>query len=257
LTVRPKTRNAGGSPSVGLFIRSLKSRAVVELVDLLDVEVVVIDAEHEAWDPEALATISGHAQAAKTTILVRVATSSYADVARPLDDGADGVVVPRIESAAEAAAVVRAARQPPAGARGVALRGALRATDERASLSARLAALNRHVQVILQLETGTAIDRVDEIAGTSGIDGLLVGLTDLSCSLGFPDEPNHPDVEKLVSKVLEACRKHGRSAGVAGPRDSIAQWGPRGASLLFIGVDSELLIACVRKQAHKLRAAGC
>src|SRR5438046_1325101 len=151
-------KNATRSPSIGLFVRSIKPRAFVELVDLLDVDFVVVDAEHEAWDPEALALMAAHARNARTRVLVRVATSSYADVARPLDDGADGVVIPRIESAAEAAAVVRAARYPPLGERGVSLRGRLRPSDGGLPLSERLAAVNRQVHVVVQIETSSAVE---------------------------------------------------------------------------------------------------
>jgi 4-hydroxy-2-oxoheptanedioate aldolase len=242
--------------SIGLFIRGMKPRTLLEIVDLLGLDFVIVDAEHEAWDPEALALIAGHAPSAKTKLLVRVATSTYGDVARPLDDGADGVVIPRVESAMEAAAAVQAARHPPSGERGVSLRGRLRATDNGPPLSARLATLDREVEILVQIETRAGVAQADEIAGTAGVSGVLVGLTDLSCSIGRPDEPGHPDVTTLVEKVLEACQAHGRSFGVAGPRELTAEWSRRGASLLVAGIDTELLIATIRSRAADLRAAA-
>jgi 4-hydroxy-2-oxoheptanedioate aldolase len=240
--------------AIGLFVRGIRPRSFVEVLDLLGLDFVVIDTEHETWNPEDLALLAGHARNAKTKVFFRVPTSSYADVFRPLDNGADGVVVPRVESATEAAAVVRAARHPPFGERGVSLRGRLRAKDAAQPLSTRLATVNQDVQVIIQIESRTAVEQADAIAGTAGVDGVLIGLTDLSCSVGHPDDPAHPDVSNLVGLVLAACQKHQRSFGVAAPGELATDWVRRGASLLLAGIDTELLIASVRERATELRA---
>ena len=240
-------------PVVGIMLRAVRPHSLLEMVDELGVDFVVIDAEHEAWNPEEIAIMVGQAERFETAIIVRVPDNAYALIARPLDDGADGVLIPRIGSAAEAVAAVRAARHPPHGERGVAPRRRLRVSKSGPSLRERVATLRENTLVLIQLETVSALQNIEEIVQTPGLSGVLIGPADLEWSLSAAGDERGLDA--AITSILSVSSKRGLAAGISTKPDRCADWARHGASIFVIGSDWDAIVDGTRRSADTVRAS--
>src|SRR5262249_18593348 len=145
-----------------------------------ELDFVCVEAEHSPLGRESIHALLG---AARRPALVRVADNAGVPIVSALDDGAEGVIVPRVDSAEEAQAAVDAARFPPLGKRGV---GPGRASGYGRTLPEYFAAANEQVIVGVQIESAAAVADVTRIAAVQGVDLLFLGPGDLAVSLGVP-----------------------------------------------------------------------
>jgi 2-dehydro-3-deoxyglucarate aldolase/4-hydroxy-2-oxoheptanedioate aldolase len=144
--------------------------------------------------------------------LVRVPATEYHFIARVLDMGAMGIMVPMVESAEQARRFVDSARYPPVGRRGAAF--AVAHDDYRpGDMAAKIATANAEVLLIAQVETVRGLENVESIAAVDGLDVIWIGQADLTTSLGIPGQYNHPEFQKAVERIAAACAKHGRVLG--------------------------------------------
>lgn len=191
---------------------SLGSPGSAELLGRAGLDWVVVDLEHgnatEATLLAHLTAIEGTGAAA----LVRPQSGERLRIGRALDMGAEGVVVPRLDTIEQVVEAVTFLRYPPAGQRGVALltRGARLGTVNHAGV----AALNDDIVGIFQIESPAALEAADAFAATDGVDVLFVGPADLSHSLGIPGQFEHPTYQAALRRVVEACRAHGKAPGI-------------------------------------------
>jgi 2-keto-3-deoxy-L-rhamnonate aldolase RhmA len=160
-----------------------------------------IDTEHSPHSLETITTFLLTAREVGLPTLVRVADGDYHLIARVLDCGADGIIVPRVEKAETAQAVVAASRYPPEGRRGFGIHALLCPRTD-LPLSERLARLNERTLVVVQIETKDGVDNLPAIATVPGIDVLFVGPADLSISYGVPGQFAHPCVTGLIDKLV-------------------------------------------------------
>jgi 4-hydroxy-2-oxoheptanedioate aldolase len=162
---------------------------------------------------QGAASIPGSApEQARATALVRVEQASRLRIGRALDLGAEGIMVPQVNDAATARDVVSWLRYPPAGRRGVALgtRGLGYGTGGNDAVDRH----NERATCIVQVETGAGVDAADDMAAIDGVDCLFVGPTDLTHALGVRGDLAHPRFREAIAMVAEACRRHGKAAGV-------------------------------------------
>jgi 4-hydroxy-2-oxoheptanedioate aldolase len=228
-----------GEQLTGLFVQT-PHPIVPELLGRLGADVLCIDAEHGALGRETV-----HALVAATPVhaLVRVAETSAAAVGSALDAGAAGVLVPRIESAAAAAAAVGFARYPPQGERGI---GPARSNGYGRAIPAALARANDEVLVAVQIETRAGLDALDEIAAVQGLDMIFVGPGDLSASLGLAGGIADPALPGIVEGALARAGTASRARGVfAFEPEQGAVWIARGIELVLVGSDLAFLAAGV------------
>ena len=186
--------------------------------------------------------------------MVSLASPEVAEVPikQALDIGAAGVIVPLVNSAAQAEQVVRLARYSPLGVRGV---GVGRAQGYGLRLQEYLASANDRVAVIVQVEHIDAVAQIEAIASVPGIDGVMVGPYDLSASLGRLGDVAHPDVQAAVDRVTAACRDAGVPLGVFGVSAAAIQpYVARGYTLLVASVDALLLGQAAQAILGQLRA---
>jgi 2-keto-3-deoxy-L-rhamnonate aldolase RhmA len=201
-----------GRPIIGCFIR-IPAPEVIEACAYSGFGFVVIDTEHTLANPGTVADLVRAAQAAGIVPLIRSLSTSSEEIGRLLETGAIGVHVPRVESAAQAAAAVRAVKYPPAGSRGLAT-GRGTGYGLQMSLADYVEAANRESVVVVQVESANAINNVESIAAVAGVDVLFVGLTDLSLDLGVPAQYDHPKVVQSLDQVLQVARSAGLTVGV-------------------------------------------
>lgn len=186
---------------------------IAELAGYMGYDCLWLDMEHKpCTQMEVFHMIQG-ARASGIDCLVRVRKQGYLDYFRALEDGAAGIMVPHVKSAEEAREIVRNAKYPPVGKRGIDMAGA----DSRYMMDggkANMEFANRETFVMIQIEDKEALDELDEIAAVEGIDAFFVGPGDLSASLGVYGEPNSPVLEEAIQKVATAAKKYGKWWGI-------------------------------------------
>jgi 4-hydroxy-2-oxoheptanedioate aldolase len=231
------------APLAGLFVKP-PAPAQVEAAGHAGLDFVVIDTEHGA--PAGVDEHLRAADAVGLPALVRVPAPERADaIQHALDGGAAGVVVPHVRDAATARAVVAAARYPPLGARGIAT--TTRAGRQGAAgVAEHLARAARETVVVVQLEDAEAVPRAAEILAVEGISAALVGVADLSLSLGAPGRPDAPEVVSAVDALLAAAAAVGVPVMVvATGAEDADRWRARGATAVAF-VASSLLLGALR-----------
>lgn len=206
--LRPRLR-ASKEPSIGTWISS-SSVVCVDALKGVGFDWFMIDTEHAHVNPETLAAMVSVIGDTGPAPLVRVGDVNQYLIKQALDAGAQGILVPLVNSEAQARATVSFAKYPPGGVRGVASAAASRYGLELASY---LRSANAETLVGVQIETEAALEHVDAIASVDGVDLLFVGPQDLTLNLGLLDDRKNPKVLDAMRKVVEACERHGRVAG--------------------------------------------
>lgn len=178
------------------------------------------------------------------TPIVRVCKDAIFEGTRCLDNGAMGIVVPHVDNAAEAAAVVQAFRYPPIGSRswgGPPAQYCFMVSDTAAAQRE----LDAEILVCVMIETPEAVANADAIAAVPGVDSLMIGTSDLTASMGIAEQIGHPDVRAAYETVASACRAHGTHMGMGGVYDETvaSDYIGLGARFLPSGSDHAFLMA--------------
>ena len=196
--------------TVGSWI-TLSSAAIAEIMCNAGFDWLVVDLEHSTISIESAGEIIRTIELSKTNSLVRLTSNNASQIKRILDAGAHGIVVPMVNSAKEAALAVSATRYGPKGSRGV---GLARAQQYGAAFNEYLDWQSNNVVVIVQIEHIDAIGNLKEIIATDGVDGVIIGPYDLSCSMGIPGEFDRPNFKKTMAKILKTCQNSNFPCGI-------------------------------------------
>lgn len=237
---------AGDGAVIGTWL-TLASPAVAEILAGMEPDWLLIDGEHSAIDERTMEETMRAIEAVSRHVapLVRVAANDVALIKKALDRGAAGVLVPLVNSAEQAVQVVSACRYPPQGIRGVA---GTRASRYGRDLPGYLARWNEDVVIGVQIETRHALDAVDAIAATEGVDLLFVGPNDLSASLGVFQQFDHPEYRAALRRVLEAGRSRGVACGImAADAEEAARRIADGFRFVSVANDAKLLAQAVSR----------
>lgn len=184
--------------------------AVVDIMASAGFEWLVIDIEHTSIDLTTTHNLIATIQANGMKALVRVSKNEEVVIKRVLDMGADGIVVPMIKSKEDALEAIDYAKYPPVGKRGV---GLFRAQKYGLGFDEYKKWVNDELVIIAQIEHYKAVDNIEEIITTNGIDGVIIGPYDLSGSMGYPGEYDRDDVKNGIAKVLEVCEANNIPSG--------------------------------------------
>lgn len=228
-----------GRQQVGLWC-SLPGTYAAEAVAGSGFDWLLFDTEHSPGDP---LTVLQQLQAVApypVSSVVRPASNDAVLIKRLLDFGAQTLLIPYVQNAAEAQAAVAAMRYPPQGIRGVS--GVTRATR-----FGRVADYGRRADqelcLLVQIETQEALDNLEAIAGVEGVDGVFIGPADLAASLGHVGEPGHPEVKALIEKAIARIRACGKPAGILTPDNAFAaRCIELGTLFTAVGVDAAMLV---------------
>lgn len=250
---RFKAELGSGRTLFGLWL-GIPDNSVAELMAGAGFDWLVVDHEHGTFE---LRDVMVHLQA--------MAPYAVAPIVRPVDDnpallkklcdiGAQSFIVPMIDTAEQAAEVVAAVKYPPQGRRGLGTSMARAARWN--TVPGYLEKANDEMCVIVQAETVTAIDNLDAIARTEGVDGVFIGPSDLSASMGFIGDASNPDVVDAVSDGLRSIRAAGKYAGLLCLDESkVPHFIDCGANFVGIGVDTLMLGNSARSLAAKFASA--
>jgi 2-keto-3-deoxy-L-rhamnonate aldolase RhmA len=246
-------RLRAGRLTLMLGIRCGRTSDVVRIAHATGHHAVLVDLEHSAIPLDLAAQMCATAGDLGMTPFVRVPEREYGVIGRLLDCGAHGIVVPRVETVAEAEVVSKACRFPPAGQRSqlaMVPHLGMRPTAARELNPA----LDAATIVQILLETPAGIENADAIAALDGVDMLAIGANDLTAELGVPGEYGHPAVRDAVATAAAACAKHGKLLQVGGINDLelLDSLAPLGVSpLQLTGMDTDLLHSAALSRATR------
>jgi 4-hydroxy-2-oxoheptanedioate aldolase len=205
-----KTRLKRGENVIGCW-SMLGDPHVVELLSLAGFDYIVLDQEHGLGDPSTLSTQLQAMSATPTTGVVRVPWNDHVYLKRVLDVGAEAVLIPSIDTAADARAAVAACLYPPAGRRGTAS-SSVRASSYGLAPN-YVASCAENLLIACQIESATAVENIDEILAVDGIDLIFIGPFDLSATVGQMGNLKHPEVARLIGHAEARIKAAGRPMG--------------------------------------------
>lgn len=231
-----------GDIVIGTFVFDSRSPVVVQILANAGFDFVTFDCEHSGYNLETLSNLIIGARAANTVSFVRVPHRNFEPLlSRPLDIGAQGLIVPNVRTPEEAAFVAQAVRYPPAGNRGAAF-SRIHSDFSSADAEAVIEESNRNLLAIVQIESEEGAANAATIMATPGIDAAIVGPNDLSVALGLPGQFGHAEVGKRIDMVAEACRRHGKHFGIfVNTTEDAEHYMEEGASLILYSAEVYML----------------
>ncbi len=225
-------RRMHGTMVFEFFVPGIAQLAVTAGADFL-----VYDMEHSGAGIDTIKQQMSCCRGLPITPIVRVPSSDYHFIARILDCGAKGIMVPMVESADQAAHIVSAAKYPPVGRRGAAF-GVAHDDYVPGPVVEKIARANAETLVIALVETAEGARNVDAIAATEGVDVVWLGHFDMTNSLGIPGQFDHPAYTRAVDDLLAAARRHGKTAGFMALDEHWARdYAARGFGMIAYGLD--------------------
>jgi 2-keto-3-deoxy-L-rhamnonate aldolase RhmA len=227
-----------GLPTFGVWL-SVSNPVIAEIVANRGFDWVFIDGEHGAFDHEGLESVLMAFNGSPTVPIVRVAANDRVRIKQVLDLGADGVVVPMVMNAQEAAYAVSACKYPPVGTRGF---GPKRASAYGRLMDDYVASANDAVVVVIQIEHVDAVSDLERILDVGGIDAICLGPADLSGSLGLLRRYDHPKVVCQIEEVIKRSKKRGLPVCLAlrFDDDIMRNWFAMGANFVLVAEDTTL-----------------
>jgi 2-keto-3-deoxy-L-rhamnonate aldolase RhmA len=246
-------RLRAGKTAIGFGAGALRTVATPMLAKAAGYDWLFIDMEHGAFSVNEATQLCIAALPTGVTPIVRVCTDALDEGTRALDNGALGIVVPHVDTPAQAKRVGEAFRFPPQGHRswggGIAVYG-----FQPPGAAEAQAEINQEVLVVAMIETEEAVSHAEAIAATPGIDVLLIGTSDLSADMGISGQIGHERVQDAYRKVIDASRKHGKYPGMGGIYDET--WAKTyiqaGARFVLGGSDQGFILSAATARAKFL-----
>ena len=227
-----------GEPTLGCFV-GLGSPALTELLASVGFDWLVLEAEHTPLGISEIEHMLRACSSAETAAIVRVPQGRPDLIQLALDAGADGVLVPMVRTAEEAARIVAVTKFPPAGSRSF---GPLRASRYYTRTRDYFRSANDEVVVALILETPEAVTELEAIAAVPGVDAIYMGPKDLALGLGIDPFGHDPQLDEIAGRLVAVTRAAGIAAGNgAGSPSDVAELLDQGFSMIGYGPDYRLL----------------
>src|SRR5580704_5844957 len=200
------------TPKFGHFIVEFATPGIGHILKSAGCDFVLFDLEHSGFGFETVKSAIRYFEAADLPVIVRVPSREYHHIARAMDMGAEGLMLPMVGNAAEARHILNSMKYTPDGGRGV----ALQVSHDRyrpGAVTDKFAAANKRSTFFCQIETAEGVKNADAIAALPGVDCLWVGHFDLSVSLGVPGDFGSKKFTDAIARVVAASKKHGKSLG--------------------------------------------
>lgn len=243
-----------GKLAIGVGLRQARTVDTAQIMKTAGFDWLFIDCEHNSMDTDAAAQIAAASLAVGITPVVRVAGKEHWLASRMLDNGAQGIVVPHVESALEAKRVADHCRFPPIGHRSMG--GGLQQLGfAPVPVGEAAKIVNEETLVVVMLESPKGIAECEAIAAVPGIDALLIGTNDLCFEMGIPGQFTDPRVAEAYTKTIAACKKHGKFAGMGGmyTAELLERHINMGVQLVLSGSDFSLLMQAATARAKLVR----
>jgi 2-keto-3-deoxy-L-rhamnonate aldolase RhmA len=246
-----KRRMQAGEVALGFGIHHLRTVAAPALAAASGHHWIFLDNEHGSFSVHEIAQLCIASLPTGVTPLVRVCANAIDEATRALDNGAQGIVMPHVDTAKEARHIAEAFHYPPAGRRSWGGPPAIYGYQPPAMAEAQ-ESINAEILTVVMLESPKAIGNADDIAGVDGVDVLLIGTSDLSSELGIAGQMGHAKIIDAYETVGAACRKHRKVLGMGGVYDEVnaARYVGMGARFVLTGSDhSYVLMGAAKRSA--------
>ncbi|MBI1452532.1 MULTISPECIES: 4-hydroxy-2-oxoheptanedioate aldolase [Acinetobacter] len=206
---------------------------------------LLIDGEHAPSDLRTTLSQLQSIAAYPSQAVVRPPIGSVQLIKQLLDIGAQTLLIPMVESVEQAELMVKAVRYPPQGVRGVG--AALARATRWNSIPDYYATAHENICLLIQIESVEGLANLDDILKVEGIDGIFIGAVDLSATMGYEGNPNHPEVQKAVIDAIQRIRASGKAAGILSTQhEATEQYLALGTEFVAVGVDTSVLMQSLR-----------
>jgi len=255
MEIKPNTFKAalksGERAQIGLWL-GLTDPTSAEICAGAGFDWLLIDGEHAPNDVRSILAQLQAVAPYPVHPIVRPVSGDVNLIKQLLDIGAQTLLVPMVESAEQAALLVRAMRYPPAGIRGVG--AALARASHWNRVSNYLHEADDQMCLLVQVETRAGLENLDAIASLDGVDGVFIGPSDLSAALGHLGKPGHPEVQQAIENAIARIRAAGRAAGILTPDEAQARrYLALGCTFVAVGLDGNLLMRSTQELAGRFK----
>jgi 4-hydroxy-2-oxoheptanedioate aldolase len=241
-----------GRPQIGLWVGLADANAAEALAGT-GFDWLLLDGEHAPNDPRTVLDQLRAVQPYPVHAVVRPAQGDVALVKQYLDVGAQTLLIPMVETAEQAALMVKAMRYAPEGVRGMG--AALARASRWNQIDDYINQANDQMCLLVQVETAEALNNLASIAAVDGVDGVFFGPADLSASMGHRGKPEHPDVQRAIFDGIATVKAAGKAAGILmGDRTRARQYLEAGALFVAVGVDTTLLVRAATELARSFKS---
>ena len=243
-----------GTPQIGLWVGLADANAAEALAGT-GYDWLLLDGEHAPNSPQTILSQLRAVAPYPVQAVVRPVVGDVALVKQYLDIGAQTLLIPMIDTAEHASLMVQAMRYAPAGIRGMG--AALARASRYNQVDHYLALADEQMCLLVQAETRLAVQNLQAIVETEGVDGVFFGPADLSASMGYAGQPGHPEVVKTMLDGIATVRKAGKAPGILMTDPVQAQvYLDAGALFVAVGVDTLLLVAAATALAQRFKTPG-
>lgn len=250
-----RARMKRGERVIGTMVQEVRTPAIAQILKEVGFDFFMLDMEHGAFNLETAAEIVRVARLVDIAPLVRVCGPQYELIARILDQGAAGVMVPRVEARSDVERLVQAMKYPPMGQRGMSSDAPHSQYDFK-PLPELIELSNEDTIAIAQIERRAAIENIDDLLSVPGLDAALVGPEDLSVSLGVPGESTSERVTGAIETMVESAKRNGVASAIhMGSVEPLQGWLNKGMTMVMYASDLDFLMASSRAGLEKLRGA--
>jgi 4-hydroxy-2-oxoheptanedioate aldolase len=247
-----KAALAVGERQIGCWL-GLANPYTAELMGTAGFDWLLIDGEHAPNDLRSIMAQLQVLEASPSHSVVRLPVGETWMIKQVLDIGAQNLLVPMVESAEQAAQLVRAVRYPPKGVRGVG--AALARASKFSGIPDYLTTANDEICLLVQVENRAGLAALDGILALDGIDGVFIGPSDLAADMGHIGKPSTQEVQDAIADAVARIKKAGKAAGIlATDPETAAKYADLGVAFLAVGLDVTLLAGAARKLAAQYKS---
>ena len=211
-------------------------------------DMLVMDLEHGSFYPENIGDFVQMCHKEDLPVIVRVQDCEYHCISKPIDMGADGVLIPRTESFEQVETAISSMRFYPYGKKGVGGRALLRKGED-------IYDINKNRLLFLQIESEKGVNLLDEILAKHGdqVAGIIIGPCDMAVSMGCGLDVNHPRMIENIKKTIEICKKHEKSIGMFMDDDTVAErWHKEGMNFYWVGTELTMFGAEIARNRRRI-----
>lgn len=249
-----KAALARGETQYGLWL-ALGSAYAAEVCATTGADWLLIDGEHA---PNSVPSVLEQLQVVTpypVSAVVRPVNGDAALIKQYLDVGAQSLMIPMVETGEQARELVRATRYPPQGGiRGVG--GGLTRATRWGAIGDYIHRAHEEICLILQVESRRGAEHIREIAAVEGVDAIFIGPVDLSADMGFPDQPEHPEVQASIESVAAAAKAAGKAVGILAPGEPAARrYRDLGFDFIAVAIDISLLRQAAQQVLGRCKSA--
>ncbi|HYM11140.1 MAG TPA: aldolase/citrate lyase family protein [Bryobacterales bacterium] len=251
-----RERIAAGRVAVGHMVMEFATRGIAKIVEAAGLDFVLLDMEHSGISLDRMADLIAWFKATPVAPIVRVPAPHYHFIARVLDAGALGVMIPNVETVEQARTIVNAVKYAPEGRRGLGL-GSAHNDYVPPKPVEYLREANANTTVICQIESRRGLENLEAITAVPGVDILWVGHFDLTQSLGIVAQFQNPQFLEALARVADAAHRHGKAAGIQpASREQAADWVKLGYNVVSFSSDISVYRSALAGAVEAVRQMG-